>query len=102
MRVSASLAAGGAAEKAATIFRKHDLNQDNHLNRQEMLQALDEIGVLNGIKAKHVGACVHVRVRLHTRERAACVVRVGVVAGSLGVQRACRLSAEAARLQPLA
>ncbi|GLC43095.1 hypothetical protein PLESTB_000863700 [Pleodorina starrii] len=55
LRVSASLAAGGAAEKAAVIFRKHDQNEDNHLNKQEMLAALEEMGVLNGIKAKHVG-----------------------------------------------
>ena len=27
MRINNSLAAGGAAEKAAVIFRKHDLNQ---------------------------------------------------------------------------
>ncbi|KAG2439244.1 hypothetical protein HXX76_004605 [Chlamydomonas incerta] len=55
LRVSASLAAGGAAEKAAIIFRNHDQNDDNHLNRQEMLAALQEMGVLNGIKAKHIG-----------------------------------------------
>ncbi|GIL46879.1 hypothetical protein Vafri_3747 [Volvox africanus] len=55
LRVSASLAAGGAAEKAVVIFRKHDQNEDNYLNKQEMLAALEEMGVLNGIKAKHVG-----------------------------------------------
>ncbi len=55
LRVSASLAAGGAAEKAALIFRKHDLNDDNSLDREEMLAALDEMGVLHGIKAKHIG-----------------------------------------------
>ncbi len=55
LRVSASLAAGGAAEKAVVIFRKHDQNEDNHLNKQEMLAALEEMGVLNGIKAKHIG-----------------------------------------------
>ncbi len=33
MRISASLAAGGAAEKAAVIFRKHDVDQDNFLNK---------------------------------------------------------------------
>ncbi len=55
LRVSASLAAGGAAEKAALIFRKHDQDDDNSLNKQEMLAALEEMGVLHGIKAKHVG-----------------------------------------------
>jgi hypothetical protein len=55
MRISASLAAGGAADKAAAIFRKFDANQDNHLNKHEMLMALEEIGVLAGIKARHVG-----------------------------------------------
>ncbi|KXZ53105.1 hypothetical protein GPECTOR_8g95 [Gonium pectorale] len=55
LRMSASLAAGGAAERAAVIFRKHDQNEDNHLNKQEMLAALEEMGVLAGIKAKHVG-----------------------------------------------
>ncbi|EFJ50944.1 hypothetical protein VOLCADRAFT_116670 [Volvox carteri f. nagariensis] len=55
LRVSASLAAGGAAEKAVVMFRKHDQNEDNYLNKQEMLAALEEMGVLNGIKAKHVG-----------------------------------------------
>ncbi|KAG2498998.1 hypothetical protein HYH03_003184 [Edaphochlamys debaryana] len=55
LRVSASLAAGGAAEKAAIIFRNHDMDDDNSLNKQEMLAALEEMGVLNGIKAKHIG-----------------------------------------------
>ncbi|GFR43889.1 hypothetical protein Agub_g5018 [Astrephomene gubernaculifera] len=55
LRVSASLAAGGAAEKAALIFRSHDQDEDNYLNKQEMLAALEEMGVLNGIKAKHIG-----------------------------------------------
>lgn len=55
LRISNSLAAGGAAEKAAIIFRKHDVNQDNYLNRDEMLAALQEVGVLNGIRAKQVG-----------------------------------------------
>eukprot|EP00798_Chlamydomonas_sp_ICE-L_P031869 gene31869-7077_t len=50
-----SLASGGAQEKAAIIFRKHDVNQDNFLNRDEMLAALQEVGVLNGIRAKQVG-----------------------------------------------
>ncbi|MEW5312667.1 MAG: hypothetical protein WDW38_004283 [Sanguina aurantia] len=56
LRASASLAAGGgAAEKAAIIFRKHDLNNDNYLNKDEMLQALNEVGVFTGTRAKHVG-----------------------------------------------
>eukprot|EP00983_Pelagomonas_calceolata_P089274 1157298-Pelagomonas_calceolata.AAC.21 len=29
--------------------------QDNHLNKDEMLAALQEVGLLNGIRAKHVG-----------------------------------------------
>eukprot|EP00201_Polytomella_parva_P018261 CAMPEP_0175072134 /NCGR_PEP_ID=MMETSP0052_2-20121109/19707_1 /TAXON_ID=51329 ORGANISM="Polytomella parva, Strain SAG 63-3" /NCGR_SAMPLE_ID=MMETSP0052_2 /ASSEMBLY_ACC=CAM_ASM_000194 /LENGTH=1112 /DNA_ID=CAMNT_0016339537 /DNA_START=508 /DNA_END=3848 /DNA_ORIENTATION=+ len=58
LRMSASLAAGGAALKAAVIFRKHDENQDNFLNKQELLQALEEMGVLQGIKARHVSRFV--------------------------------------------
>ncbi|GAX84010.1 hypothetical protein CEUSTIGMA_g11435.t1 [Chlamydomonas eustigma] len=55
MKINNSMAAGGAAEKAAVIFRKHDLNQDNYLSRDEMLAALQEVGVLTGIRARHVG-----------------------------------------------
>ncbi|KAL6765633.1 hypothetical protein V8C86DRAFT_2455938 [Haematococcus lacustris] len=55
LHMSFSLAAGGAAEKAAVIFRKHDQNQDNYLNKDEMLAALQEVGVFNGIRAKRLG-----------------------------------------------
>ena len=58
VRISQTLAAGGSSEKAAIIFRKHDVDQDNLLNKSELLAALDEIGVLEGIKAKHVGRFV--------------------------------------------
>jgi hypothetical protein len=50
--------------------------QDNYLNRDEMLAALQEVGVFNGIRAKHVGKeliarfswhahVLHVTVSLH-------------------------------------
>lgn len=31
--------------------------QDNYLNRDEMLAALQEVGVFNGIRANKVGEC---------------------------------------------
>ena len=31
--------------------------QDNYLSKDEMLAALQEVGVLNGIRARHVGEC---------------------------------------------
>ncbi len=45
--------------------------QDNYLNRDEMLAALQEVGVFNGIRAKQVGERVH--------GRAAARVRVGAI-----------------------
>jgi hypothetical protein len=55
-----------ATTQAAVIFRKHDLNQDNYLSREEMMAALQEIGIFNGIRAKHVSAKVLAGTSLET------------------------------------
>lgn len=46
MRLSTSLAAGGSAEKAAIIFRNHDVNQ---------------VAGLGGVRGHDKGQCVFVK-----------------------------------------
>jgi hypothetical protein len=50
-----TLAGGGGAQLAAEIFRKHDLDASNALGPQEMVMALQELGVLEGLKARAAG-----------------------------------------------
>ena len=51
----AGLAGGGAAYKAAEVFRKHDSDASGYLDAEEMMSALQDLGMLEGMKAKHLG-----------------------------------------------
>jgi hypothetical protein len=51
----AGLAGGGAAYKAAEVFRKHDSDASGYLDAEEMMAALQDLGMLEGMKAKHLG-----------------------------------------------
>ncbi len=52
---AATLAAGGGAKVAADIFRKHDSDGSGLLEPSEMMMALQELGVLEGLKAQKAG-----------------------------------------------
>ncbi len=52
-----SLASGGIAEKAAAIFRVYDTNNKNSLDHESMMQALAELGVINGLTSKKLSEC---------------------------------------------
>jgi hypothetical protein len=51
------LSSGGAARKAADIFRRYDMDNNNYLDQHEMLVALCDLGVLDGMSARRMGAC---------------------------------------------
>ncbi|KAK9820579.1 hypothetical protein WJX72_011882 [[Myrmecia] bisecta] len=52
---SLDMAGGGAASKAAEIFRRYDRNNDGRIDMKEMVQAMRELGVLDGFKPKQAG-----------------------------------------------
>jgi hypothetical protein len=51
-----TLSAGGGAHLAAEVFRKHDVDCSGALDPQEMAAALQELGVLDGLRARAAGA----------------------------------------------
>lgn len=51
----AGLAGGGASNKAAEVFRRHDSENKGYLDAEEMMSALQELGMLEGMKAKQLG-----------------------------------------------
>ncbi len=51
----ATLAAGGSAKVAADIFRKHDSDGSGLLEGSEVVEALQELGVLEGLRAQRAG-----------------------------------------------
>ena len=89
----AGLAGGGAANKAAEVFRRHDADASGFLDAEEMLAALQDLGMLEGLKARQLGEQV-----LLTRK----CLRRQVVAASLacfacsGRESGCIVPAEMA------
>eukprot|EP00877_Chromochloris_zofingiensis_P001130 jgi/Chrzof1/11017/Cz05g20160.t1 len=51
----AGLAGGGAATKASEVFRRHDGDNSGHLDAEEMMSALLDLGMLDGMKARQLG-----------------------------------------------
>lgn len=50
------LSGGGAANRAAEAFRRHDADSAGHLDALGMMAALDDLGMLNGMRARQLGA----------------------------------------------
>ena len=50
-----NLGAGGISAKAASIFQAYDSEGKNSLDHENMMSALAELGVLNGLTAKKLG-----------------------------------------------
>lgn len=55
----AGLAAGGGADQAAEVFRRHDADCSGYLDAQEMMSALNDLGLLEGLTARQLGECVY-------------------------------------------
>lgn len=53
----AGLTAGGVAAKAAEVFRRHDSDSSGFLDAEEMMAALQDLGMLEGMEARHLGEC---------------------------------------------
>jgi hypothetical protein len=51
----AGLSGGGSAHKAAEVFKRHDSDASGYLDAEEMMAALQDLGMLDGMKAKALG-----------------------------------------------
>lgn len=54
----AGLSGGGSAHKAAEVFKRHDSDASGYLDAEEMMAALQDLGMLEGMKAKALGEWV--------------------------------------------
>jgi len=54
----AGLCGGGGADKAAEVFRRHDVDCSGYLDEQEMMSALQDLGILEGLTARQLGEWV--------------------------------------------
>ncbi|GBF88565.1 hypothetical protein Rsub_01280 [Raphidocelis subcapitata] len=52
------LSGGGGADKAAEVFRRHDVDESGYLDSQEMIAALADLGMLEGLTARQLGKFV--------------------------------------------
>jgi hypothetical protein len=49
------LSGGGGADKAAEVFRRHDTDESGYLDNEEMISALADLGMLDGLTARQLG-----------------------------------------------